>query len=70
MSAKYQVIKFRRGVPFSVWEYDEKNRAFAFADKFNQRLLQRDGPICRAFLVIFDGELVRGWVDSVKNQTI
>lgn len=60
MPVKYQVVKFRNGVLYPIREYDEKSRACGFADRFNRFLLGNDGPLCRALLVMFQGELVRG----------
>lgn len=68
MSAKYQVVKFIGGVPRPIRECGDKERAYKFADRFNRFLLDRDGPLCRAFLVMREQTLVRGPADVMTDN--
>lgn len=57
----YQVVKLRRGVPHSVREYDKLGKAKKYVDRLNRALLMdRGAPLCRAFLLMQDGKLLRG----------
>ncbi len=58
---KYQVIRFRRGVPCVVGEYNNRRPAKRYVDRVNRTLLIKyDAPLCRAFLLMRGGKLLHG----------
>ncbi len=60
MSDKYQVMKMREGVFFPIGEYQYRKAAVRYLDRLNRRFLVRGAPLCRMFVLIRGGELVRG----------
>lgn len=60
MSEKFQVMKMREGMLFPVGEYEYPRAAIRYLDRLNRRFLKRGAPLCRMFVLMRDGELIRG----------
>lgn len=60
MSDKYQIMKMRQGVLSPFREYEDEEKAIGYLDRLNRRFLGRGAPLCRMFVLIQGGELVRG----------
>jgi hypothetical protein len=60
MSEKFQVMKMREGVPYPIGEYEYRRAAIRYLDRLNRRFLKRGAPLCRMFVLIRGGKLVRG----------
>lgn len=59
-TSKFQVVAMRAGDLRPVGEYAESGPAFGRADAHNRELINDDGPLSEAYLVMYDQELIRG----------
>lgn len=60
MSDKYQIMRMGEGSLSPVREYEDRRAAESYLDQLNRRFLEREAPLCRMFVLIRGGELVRG----------